>query len=87
MFWPQMKSILFLYLITFSCTIFKTFETPILNEKQNSLTGPVISGSFEKRAPGVEYARLWGCPVSLTYFKLADNPSSLDEANRDHNGV
>ena len=29
----------------------KTFETNILNGKQNSLTGPVITGSFEKRAP------------------------------------
>ena len=33
-------------------TIFKTFETPILNGKQNTLTGPVITGSLEKRAPG-----------------------------------
>ena len=33
--------------------MFKTFETPILNGKQNSLTGPVITGSFEKRAPGL----------------------------------
>ena len=32
--------------------IFKTFETPIWNGKQNSLTGPVITGSFEKQAPG-----------------------------------
>ena len=33
---------------------FKTFETPIWNGKQNSLTGPVITGSFEKRAPAPE---------------------------------
>ena len=32
--------------------MFKHFETPILNGKQNSLTGPVVTGSFEKRAPG-----------------------------------
>ena len=32
--------------------IFKRFETLIWNGKQNSLTGPVITGSFEKRAPG-----------------------------------
>ena len=31
---------------------FKTFEIPIWNGKQNSLTGPVVTGSFEKRAPG-----------------------------------
>ena len=34
-------------------TIFKHFETPIWNGKQNSLTGPEITGSFEKRAPGL----------------------------------
>ena len=34
------------------CVIFKTFETPVWNGKQNSLTGPVITGSFGKRAPG-----------------------------------
>ena len=34
------------------CTIFETFETPILKGKQNSLTGSVINGSSEKRAPG-----------------------------------
>ena len=28
------------------------FETPIWKGKQNSLTAPVITGSFEKRAPG-----------------------------------
>ena len=32
--------------------IFKSFETPIWNGKENSLTGPVITGSFEKRTPG-----------------------------------
>ena len=32
--------------------MFKAFETPVWNGKQNSLTGPVITGSFEKRAPG-----------------------------------
>ena len=34
--------------------ISKPFETLIWNGKQNinSLTGPVITGSFEKRAPG-----------------------------------
>ena len=41
-----MKSILFLYLITFKCTIFKTFETLILTGKQNSLTGSLITGSW-----------------------------------------
>ena len=35
-----------------NCIIFKSFETPIWNGKQNSLTGPAITGSFEKRAPG-----------------------------------
>ena len=35
-------------------TIFKTFETAFLNYKQNSLTGPVITESFEKPAPGPE---------------------------------
>ena len=34
--------------------IFKAFETPIWHGKQNSLTGPVITGSFEKRAPGTK---------------------------------
>ena len=34
------------------CTIFKPFEIPISNGKQNSLTGPVITESFEKWAPG-----------------------------------
>ena len=33
-------------------TIFKTFETAILNYKQNNLTGWVITGSFENPAPG-----------------------------------
>ena len=27
-------------------------ETPVWNGKQNSLTGPVITGSFEEQAPG-----------------------------------
>ena len=36
----------------FTVPFFKTFETPIFNVKQNSLTGPVITGSFQKRAPG-----------------------------------
>ena len=27
-------------------------ETPIWNGKQNSLTGPITTGSIEKRAPG-----------------------------------
>ena len=31
--------------------ICKTFEIPIWNGKQNSLTGPVITGNLEKRAP------------------------------------
>ena len=31
---------------------FKTFEIPIWNGKQDNLTGPVITGSFEKRATG-----------------------------------
>ena len=35
----------------------KTFETPIWNGKQNNLKGPVITGSFEKRAPGLETDR------------------------------
>ena len=34
--------------------MFNTFETPIWNGKQNSLTGPVITGNCEKRAPGLE---------------------------------
>ena len=34
-----------------NCIIFKSFETPFWNGKQNSLTGPVITGSFEKQAP------------------------------------
>ena len=38
-------------------TIFKPSETPTWNEKQNSLTGPVITGSFEKRAPALATAR------------------------------
>ena len=38
------------------CIIFKSIETPIWNGKQNSLTGPVITGSFEKQAPG---EKLW----------------------------
>ena len=32
--------------------IFKSFQTPLWNGKQNSLTGPVITRSFGKRAPG-----------------------------------
>ena len=36
-------------------TIFKTFETPIVNRKQKRLTGPVINGSFEKQAPDLEH--------------------------------
>ena len=32
------------------CIFLKTFETSIWNGKQNSLTGPVITGSFQKRA-------------------------------------
>ena len=35
--------------------IFKAFETHICNGKQNSLTGPVITRSFEKRAPGHQF--------------------------------
>ena len=46
-----MKSILFRQLITLLHHL-QNFETPILDEKQNSLTGPVITGSFEKRALG-----------------------------------
>ena len=42
-----MKSILYLKLIT----LLQNFLKPIWNGKQNSLTGPVITGSFEKRAP------------------------------------
>lgn len=34
--------------------IFKTIETPLWSGKeQNSLTGPVMTGSFEKRAPEI----------------------------------
>ena len=66
-------------------TIFKPSKTPIWNGKQNSLTGPVITGSFEKRAPGVEtqqnielmtFALTWcadifvGCSVTLTFFTV-----------------
>ena len=38
----------------------KTFENPVCNGKQNGLTRPVITGSFEKRAPGLRlcYRRL-----------------------------
>ena len=56
-----MKSILsitLLYLIYIS----KTFETLIWNGKQNSLTGPVITGSFEKRAPGERGTLVRGLP-------------------------
>ena len=51
-----MKSILFLWLITLLYH-FQNFWTPILNGKQNSLTGPVITGSFEKRAPGARFSK------------------------------
>ena len=52
--------------------IFKSFETPIWNGKQNSLTGPVITGSFEKRAPGVKKG---GFEISLAPdLKLSFSP-------------
>ena len=47
--------------------MFKAFETPICNGKQNSLTGPAITGSFEKRAPGTTPLTLFDkCVASLT---------------------
>ena len=52
------------------CIIFKSFETPFRNGKQNSLTGPIITGSFEKRAHGV-FVR---SPVSYAIPKK--NPGS-----------
>ena len=44
-------------------SIFKPSETPIWNGKQNSLTGPVITGSFEK------WAQDW--PAVQAYFGRA----------------
>ena len=59
-----MKSILFLKLITLLYN-FQTFETPIWNGKQNNLTGPIITGSFEKRVPE---------PIrDLTYVNLPEH--------------
>ena len=43
--------------------IFKTFETPVWNGKQNSLTGPVITGCFGKLAPGCLFYRVLAYPL------------------------
>ena len=43
----------YLLAVAINCTVFKPSETLIWNGKQNTLTGPVIIRSFEKRAPGV----------------------------------
>ena len=59
--------------------IFKTFETPIWNGKQNNLTGPVIIGSFEKSAPGPSKMkfRYHSGVVMLTYIFESYNYYSL----------
>ena len=68
--------------------IFKTFEIPIWNGKQNSLTGPVITGSFEKRAPGVRFSKppetfraFFECHIFLRILKTRTFPDMKFETN------
>ena len=46
--------------------MFKPFESSIWNGKQNSLTGPVITGNFEKRASDF----LWSCNTVVYRFTI-----------------
>ena len=39
----------------------KPTETSILHVNNNSFTGPLITGAFEKRAPESELWRVWLC--------------------------
>ena len=61
-----------------TCIVFKTFETPVWNGKQNSLTGPATIESFEKQASGfsVHLALLSLAPflsANLSAFDVAGN--------------
>ena len=63
------------------CTIFKPFQTPIWNGKQNSLTGPIITGSFEKRAPDINIQTLIGLSTHFLEWFLPNTINPLGSSS------